>query len=60
MPSMREFLYMCQYLGVTPAEFFTEEVSDPLAVNELVNESKDLSEKDLAIVLELVRRIKEK
>ena len=60
MPSMREFLYMCQYLGVTPAEFFTEEIADPLAVNELVNESKDLSEKDLAIVLELVRRIKEK
>lgn len=60
MPSMREFLYMCQYLGVTPAEFFTEEIADPIAVNELVNESKDLSEKDLAIVLELVRRIKEK
>ena len=26
LPSMGEFLYMCEYLGVTPAEFFDEKI----------------------------------
>ena len=25
LPSMSEFLYICEYLGVTPMEFFNEE-----------------------------------
>ena len=24
LPSMSEFLYICEYLGITPAEFFQE------------------------------------
>lgn len=24
LPSMTEFLYICEYLGISPAEFFTE------------------------------------
>ena len=25
LPSMSEFLYICEYLGITPSEFFKEE-----------------------------------
>ena len=60
MPSMGEFLYMCDYLGVTPAEFFTEDVSDPIAFNELTEESKKLSRRDFEMVLEFMRRLNEK
>ena len=60
MPSMGEFLYMCEYLGVTPSEFFAEDISDPVAHNELTEESKKLSEKDFAMVLDLVKRLNEK
>ena len=30
MPSMGEFLYMCEYFGITPAEFFDENIPAPL------------------------------
>lgn len=60
MPSMGEFLYMCDYLGVTPAEFFAEDVSDPIAFNELTEESKKLSRRDFDMVLEFMRRLNEK
>ena len=60
MPSMGEFLYMCDYLGVTPAEFFTEDVSDPIAFNELTEESKKPSRRDFEMVLEFMRRLNEK
>ena len=29
MPSMSEFLYICEYLGVTPKEFFDEGLEEP-------------------------------
>lgn len=29
LPSLSEFLYICEYLGVTPKEFFDEETNAP-------------------------------
>ena len=29
LPSMGEFLYICEYLGVTPREFFDDEMPAP-------------------------------
>ena len=29
MPSWTEFLYICEYLGTTPKEFFDEDLSEP-------------------------------
>lgn len=60
MPSMGEFLYMCEYLGVTPAEFFSEEIADPVALKDFASEAKELSDEDLTIILELVKRLKKK
>lgn len=59
MPSIGEFLYMCEYLGVTPKDFFDEGTKNPLLIDELLKEVKDLSDKDLVLILELTRRIKE-
>ena len=35
LPSMGEFLYMCEYFGITPAEFFDENIPAPLQLKEL-------------------------
>ena len=35
LPSMSVFFYICDYLGITPKEFFDTEVSDPTKTNEL-------------------------
>ena len=58
MPSMGEFIAICEYLGITPKDFFDEEVQNPLLIDEILKEVRNLSDKDLALVLELIRRIK--
>lgn len=58
MPSMQGFLYICEYLGVTPAEFFAEDNEHPLLVNDLIQEMKDLSPEQLEIVRGIITDIK--
>lgn len=58
MPSMQGFLYICEYLGVTPAEFFAEDNEHPLLVNDLIREMKDLSPEQLEIVRGIITDIK--
>lgn len=58
MPSMQCFLYICEYLGVTPAEFFAEDNDHPLLVNELAKELQDLSSEQLEIVRGIITDIK--
>ena len=58
MPSMQGFLYICECLGVTPAEFFAEDNEHPLLVNDLIREMKDLSQEQLEIVRGIIADIK--
>lgn len=60
MPPLSEFLYMCEYLGVTPKEFFDEHIEEPILVNELHELAKNMSEKDLAVLIEMAKRLSEK
>lgn len=60
LPSLSEFLYICEYLGVTSKEFFDEETKDPQLVRELYNISLSLEKEDLEVLLSMVKRLKEK
>ena len=42
LPSMSEFLYICEYLGVTPKDFFDTSQNDSILVSELYTLSKDM------------------
>ena len=57
MPSMGEFLYICEYLGVTPREFFDDSIKDPQLVQELYELSRHLSEANLKILVDLAKRL---
>lgn len=57
LPSMKEFLAICDYFDITPAEFFQEDVKYPLTINEVVSDLKHLSKKELELVKELVRKL---
>ena len=57
MPSMGEFLYICEYLGVTPREFFDDSIKDPQLVQELYEISRHLSEANLKILVDLAKRL---
>ena len=58
LPSMSEFLVICDYLGVTPREFFDEELSNPALVAEITNRLRSYSDDDLRLILALLERIK--
>ncbi len=60
LPSLSEFLYICEYLGVTPKEFFDEEATDPQLVRELYNLSSSLEEEDLKLLIHTAKRLREK
>ena len=45
LPSMTVFFYICEYLGITPKEFFDYEVEDPTLINELMKEIQKLDYK---------------
>lgn len=57
MPSMGEFLAICEYLEVTPQEFFDEHTENPVLQNKLVHEISSLSESDIALVCTLIQRL---
>lgn len=57
LPSMSEFLYICEYLGVTPREFFDDTISEPTLVNELYSLSKEMSEEDITVLINTARRL---
>ena len=54
-PSMQCFFYICEYLGVTPSEFFDMQNHNPLKHQEIVSYLKTLDSKQLDIVLSVVK-----
>lgn len=49
-PSMQSFFYICEYLGVTPQEFFEEKNAAPTRLNDLIVKLKRLTPSQLATV----------
>ena len=57
LPSMQSFFYICEYLGVTPQEFFDEGNACPARLRELMDEAKRLDESALVHLLALMREL---
>ncbi len=60
LPSFSEFLYICEYLGVTPVEFFDASIDDPQSICKLRDLAKQLSPEDLAALLNMAERLADK
>ena len=56
LPSLAEFLYICDYLGVTPKEFFDTETREVQEVSQLNKLAKHLSVEDLNILIGIAER----
>ena len=56
MPSMTEFLYICDYLGVTPKDFFDPQLQNPALLDQAIDGIKDLSASDLNLRLSIIDR----
>lgn len=59
-PSVEELLYICQYLNVTPRDFFDGSVEEPILIQKALDGMRALSDKDLLSLLSLIERLKEK
>ena len=57
LPSLSEFLYMCEYPGITPSAFFDESNENPVIIEQIMNNVKKLNENDLSLVLSIVDRL---
>ena len=58
LPSMQMFLYICEFLGVEPKEFFEDEVSSPGILNEALAAFRSLSPKQLELLTALAQEMK--
>ena len=54
---MSEFLFICEYFGITPTEFFDENIKNPEQVQRLLNLSKNMSNDDLAVLVNMAERL---
>ena len=59
LPSMVEFLYICEYLGISPKDFFDNDVAAPALINTLLSVAKTLNEDDLRLLLSIAQRLSE-
>ena len=60
LPSFSEFLYICEYLGVTPKDFFDANSNEPQMVCKLLALAKQLSADDLAVLISMAERLIQK
>ena len=57
LPSMTEFLAICDYLDVSPKEFFDDENANPPLYRETLKRIILLSEEDMEIIKIIVERM---
>ena len=57
LPAMQSFLYICEYLGVTPQEFFDEGNTCPEALREFIAEAKQLDSKSMQYILGIMKEL---
>ena len=58
LPSMGEFLYICEYLGVTPMEFFNVEQATTLTQQEAITHIYSMSDEDIRLLIGFIERMK--
>lgn len=59
MPSLAGIFYICDYLEITPSEFFDLENQNPAQLQELISNLKQLDDDLLYHMSEIVRKLVE-
>ncbi len=57
LPSMTGFFYICEYLNITPGEFFDAENKNPEKVQEVVEDLKKLDSEQLDNISAIIRNL---
>ena len=57
MPSLTGIFYICEYLGITPSEFFDIDSKNPTRLNDVIKDLKRLNDKQLETIAALIKDI---
>jgi transcriptional regulator with XRE-family HTH domain len=57
-PSMTVFFYICDYLNITPQEFFDLDTANPSKAQELLLEARRLSDNQLEHLIALIKDLR--
>jgi transcriptional regulator with XRE-family HTH domain len=57
LPSMSAFFFICDYLNITPSDFFDEESGNPEKIRQLVQDLKQLDEEQLSLISSMVKNL---
>ena len=57
LPSMSGFFFICEYLGITPQEFFDVESEQPEKLRKLISDVKHLDEQQFRNISEIVEAL---
>lgn len=56
-PTMMNFFAICDYLEISPEEFFQADISDPRKLSELTTVLKKLNMRQLDLIIQLVNEL---
>lgn len=54
-PSMQCFFYICEYLNITPKEFFDDQTTQTIKKSQIADELKSLNDEQLYALLQLIK-----
>lgn len=57
LPSMQSFFYICEFLDITPQEFFDEKNANPNRLKEFVMEARELDDEALTHILGIMKKL---
>ena len=60
LPSMSEFLAICEYFGITPMDFFDTSTTTPKQRNDIMAALARLDEDDLNLIWNMILRLLKK
>ena len=58
MPSMKGFFFICEYLNISPKDFFDMDSKNPEILNDVISDMKALSPEQLSNIASIVKALK--
>lgn len=55
LPSMMGFFYICEYLDISPKDFFDDSIGHPTLINELINTVNQFTDKQIKQIIDLLK-----
>ena len=60
LPSMAQFLNICEYFEITPMQFFDGETLYPQLIRKVIEEMQGMDDEDLLLLLTVSRHLRRK